>query len=136
MRAHILLFVVLLSLLVCAQQYGEDLWDAVLRSVVYWGEVDGINETVRIFFFLNQQYILWKHRIYSWLTREYLSQDQVVDYPQLRRAKSNAYHNFARYLDAIKIVNTSALSPNASLAFWINAYNALAMKVTYILVLL
>lgn len=57
MRAHILLFVVLLSLLVCAQQYGEDLWDAVLRSVVYWGEVDGINETVRIFF-LNQQYIL------------------------------------------------------------------------------
>lgn len=48
MRACILLFIVTLPFLVSAQQYGEDLWDAVLKDIVYWGEVDSINETVHI----------------------------------------------------------------------------------------
>jgi hypothetical protein len=66
-----------------------------------------------------------RHAQFSRLLAHYVNEQGRVDYAQLKRQADSA---LAPYLQQLAATNPARLSRDARLAFWINAYNAYALK--------
>ena len=66
-----------------------------------------------------------RHAQFSRLLSRYVDEQGRVDYAQLKRQADSA---LASYLQQLAATNPARLSRDARLAFWINAYNAYALK--------
>ena len=66
-----------------------------------------------------------RHAQFSRLLSRYVDEQGRVDYAQLKRQADSA---LAPYLQQLAVTNPARLSRDARLAFWINAYNAYALK--------
>ena len=66
----------------------------------------------------------FSHELLNQVLQEYVDKAGQVNYTKL---KANP-EKLERYLDLLAVANPAALSYNAQLAFWVNAYNALVIK--------
>jgi len=66
-----------------------------------------------------------RHAQFGRLLAHYVNEQGRVDYAQLKRQADSA---LAPYLQQLAATNPARLSRDARLAFWINAYNAYALK--------
>ncbi|MDE0468536.1 MAG: DUF547 domain-containing protein [Candidatus Poribacteria bacterium] len=68
--------------------------------------------------------VSFSHDLFDQVLQEHVDERQQVDYAKL---KANP-EKLEAYLDLLAVANPEALSYNAQLAFWVNAYNALVVK--------
>ena len=67
---------------------------------------------------------VFSHDLLDQVLREHVDEKGQVNYTKL---KANP-EKFEAYLDLLAVANPEALSYNAQLVFWVNAYNALVIK--------
>ena len=67
---------------------------------------------------------VFSHDLFDQVLREHVDEKGRVNY---RKLKANP-EKFEAYLDLLAVANPEALSYNAQLVFWVNAYNALVIK--------
>lgn len=66
----------------------------------------------------------FSHDLFNQVLQEHVDEEGRVDYAKLKAKPEK----LEAYLDLLAVVNPAALSYNAQLAFWLNAYNALVIK--------
>ena len=68
---------------------------------------------------------MFNHSAFDAILQHYVGSDGFVDYGEIRE---NAASGLESYLEQLKDVDLAGWQKNERLAFWINAYNAIAME--------